>query len=796
MGCIRVKKIVEHLIEPLRTTVKDKDPYVRKTAAIAVAKLFDLDPDLCIEQGFVDLLEEMLSDSNPMVIANAVAALSEITTSTSEIKLTYNSKTVKSLCQALGECTEWGQIFILDSLADYTPKSEKEASMIAEKVVPRLQHANAAVVLSAIKVLLRMENFINDEAQCASIENKMSAPLITLLNSEQEIKYVALRNINLIVQKVDGVLKNRVDTFYCSYSDPIYVKLEKIEIMVQLTNVENVNDVLHEFREYAKEIDVEFARRAVRAIGRIAIKIEEAAPKCIKVLEDLINSKANYVVQEVVVVIKDIFRKYPNRYEMIISKLCENLNTLDEPEAKSAMIWIIGDYADRIENADELLELFVDTFHDEDSQVQLALLTACVKLYLKNQSEASEQLVKEVLVLSTEKSSNPDLRDRGYVYWRLLTEVNDTSIASRVVLSEKPTISDSSSTLATNLLEELLQNIGTLASIYHKPPQMFVPNYSKSGENDDDEEEEVIDDQDQEDDIVDMEHEGTDGLENKNAIDILGEFMGGSDTSSTNTPSEPTQGGGMLGLDEFLGGSTTSSQQGPSGSPQPISRTLIVDPSGKGQGLEVSGRLIADGGKIFYDCEIANRSNEVISDFAMKFNSNTFALMPGRINCNPLQPGQSQDVKIEVRQMFDRQQGDSITNDVAIAVRHNGVIKYGGDSRVNLLALFHPTININPNDFLEEWKSMSEKTSSAPQRYSSEGINSFFSDNGLHFVRDYKKSGALCLYFGGKIKYSGEVMSILVKIECPENGSNLDIAVRSPNSEISGLFANYIASLL
>lgn len=29
-------------------------------------------------------------------------------------------------------------------------------------------------------------------------------------------------------------------------------------------------------------------------------------------------------------VIKDVFRKYPNRYESIISTLCENLDTLDE----------------------------------------------------------------------------------------------------------------------------------------------------------------------------------------------------------------------------------------------------------------------------------------------------------------------------------------------------------------------------------------------------------------------------------------------------------------------------------
>lgn len=51
-------------------------------------------------------------------------------------------------------------------------------------------------------------------------------------------------------------------------------------------------------------------------------------------LLDLIQTKVNYVVQEAIVVIKDIFRKYPNKYESIISTLCENLDTLDEPEAR------------------------------------------------------------------------------------------------------------------------------------------------------------------------------------------------------------------------------------------------------------------------------------------------------------------------------------------------------------------------------------------------------------------------------------------------------------------------------
>ena len=50
--------------------------------------------------------------------------------------------------------SRWGQICILNSLAQYKPLDTKEALEITERVVPRLQHANPSVILAAIQVLL------------------------------------------------------------------------------------------------------------------------------------------------------------------------------------------------------------------------------------------------------------------------------------------------------------------------------------------------------------------------------------------------------------------------------------------------------------------------------------------------------------------------------------------------------------------------------------------------------------------------------------------------------------------
>lgn len=40
---------------------------------------------------------------------------------------------------------------------------------------------------------------------------------------------------------------------------------------------------------------------------------QQSAERCVSTLLDLIQTKVNYVVQEAIVVIKDIFRKYPNK---------------------------------------------------------------------------------------------------------------------------------------------------------------------------------------------------------------------------------------------------------------------------------------------------------------------------------------------------------------------------------------------------------------------------------------------------------------------------------------------------
>ncbi|KAL9018533.1 MAG: hypothetical protein Q9185_004134 [Variospora sp. 1 TL-2023] len=472
MGCIRVDKIVDYMEEPLRKTLKDESPYVRKTAAICVAKLFDINPALCLENGFLETLQELIGDPNPMVVANSVTALAEINEVAPETKaLQISPTTLKKLLMALNECTEWGRVTILTTLADYKASDVKESEHICERVSPQFQHVNPSVVLAAVKVVFLHMKYINPEA-ARSFLKKMAPPLVTLVSSPPEVQYVALRNIDLLLQKQPNILSKELRVFFCKYDDPSYIKFEKLEIMVRIANDKNVDQLLAELKEYALEVDMDIVKRAVKAIGQVAIKIESGSEKCVNTLLDLINTKVNYVVQEAIVVIKDIFRKYPG-YEGIIPTLCKCIDELDEPNARGSLIWIVGEYAEKISNAGDILAGFVDGFMEEFTQTQLQILTAVVKFFLKKPDQPqAQQLVQKIFQAATAENDNPDVRDRAYVYWRLLS--SNPQVAQNVVLSDKPPITTTIQSLPPALLDRLLNELSTLSSVYHKPPEAFI----------------------------------------------------------------------------------------------------------------------------------------------------------------------------------------------------------------------------------------------------------------------------------------------------------------------------------
>lgn len=137
-------------------------------------------------------------------------------------------------------------------------------------------------------------------------------------------------------------------------------------------------------------------------------------------------------------VAKQIFRKFPNKYEGLIKELTKKIDEYYEVDAKAAIIWIVGEYAEKIDGSEKIIENFSKQFLEDPDSVKLQLITATVKLYLKK-PEKSGELIQSVLKMATEEVENPDLRDRAYIYWRMLSTSPEKT--AEVVLGDKPNIS-------------------------------------------------------------------------------------------------------------------------------------------------------------------------------------------------------------------------------------------------------------------------------------------------------------------------------------------------------------------
>lgn len=788
MGCIRVDKITEYLCDPLQRCLKDDDPYVRKTAAICVAKLYDINAELVEDRGFLESLKDLISDNNPMVVANAVAALAEIQENSNRPIFEVTSHTLSKLLTALNECTEWGQVFILDALSKYKAADAREAENIVERVTPRLQHANCAVVLSAVKMILQQMELITSTDVVRNLCKKMAPPLVTLLSAEPEIQYVALRNINLIVQRRPTILAHEIKVFFCKYNDPIYVKMEKLEIMIKLASDRNIDQVLLEFKEYATEVDVDFVRKAVRAIGRCAIKLERAAERCISVLLELIKIKVNYVVQEAIIVIKDIFRRYPNTYESIIATLCESLDTLDEPEAKASMIWIIGEYAERIDNADELLESFLESFPEEPAQVQLQLLTATVKLFLKKPTEGPQQMIQVVLNNATVETDNPDLRDRAYIYWRLLS--TDPEAAKDVVLAEKPVINDDSNQLDASLLDELLANIATLSSVYHKPPDAFVTRVKTTAQ------------RSEEDDYPDGSEIGN-SESSAHAADSGASPPSSSDNVAYAASRQPAVApalaapmpdllGDLMGLDNSA---IVPADQpaAPAGPPLPV-----LVPALTGQGLQIGAQLIRRDGQIFYSMSFENNSQIPLDGFMIQFNKNTFGLAAaGPLQVPLLQPGTSASTIVPMVLFQNISPGPPSTL-LQVAVKNNQQPVWYFNDKISLLVLFSEDGRMERGSFLETWRSLPD-SNEVIKDFPGIAVNSLeatldqLAASNMFFIAKRKHANQDVLYLSAKIP---RAIPFLIELTTVIGIPGVKCAVKSPNPEMAPLFFEAIESFL
>lgn len=477
---LRVANLVEYLVGPLAAGLKDGSAYVRMVAAVGVLKLYHISASTCMDSDFPASLKSlMLNDPDAQVVANCLSSLQEIWNlevannseeAAREIEGLLSKPVVYYLLNRIKEFSEWAQCLILDLVSKYLPSDNNEIFDMMNLLEDRLQHANSAVVLATIKVFLHVTLSMTDVHQ--QVFERIKAPLLTLVSTgSPELSYAVLSHLHLLVMRAPMLFSSDYKHFYCQYSEPFYVKKLKLEMLTAIANEDNTFEIVTELCEYVGNVDIPIARESIRAVGKIALQQYDVNAIVDRLLQFLEMEK-DHVTAETLVLVKDLLRKYPQWSHDCIA-VVGNISSknVQEPRAKAALIWMLGEYSQDMDDAPYILESLIENWDEEHSpEVRLHLLTAAMKCFFKRPPETHKTLGSALFAGLAD--SHQDVHDRALFYYRLLQY--NVSTAERVVNPPKQAVSVFADTQSSEIKDRIFDEFNSLSVLYQKPSYMFI----------------------------------------------------------------------------------------------------------------------------------------------------------------------------------------------------------------------------------------------------------------------------------------------------------------------------------
>mmetsp|Transcript_35627 Transcript_35627/g.81662 ORF Transcript_35627/g.81662 Transcript_35627/m.81662 type:complete len:619 (-) Transcript_35627:65-1921(-) len=464
--------MVEYLAPAVQRGLEDVNGYVRKTAVIGAVKLFYISKSAVTDSDILTVLRRLLHDNDAHVIANTLHALEEILSEDGGLQLTRD--TVTLLLNRIERFSEWGQVAVLNSLAGYQVTDSGEMFDIMNILDGLLKQSSSAVALSVTKIFVDLTS-TQKELQ-REVMKRLQPTLLTLMaTATPELAYTVLVHILALCQRgpdTMDIFGPEFKQFFCRYNDPSYIKTAKIDILTMLADAASAEAIVGELSEYVTDVDAEISRKAIRAIGKIAMRIESTAEMIVGSLTSLLELDIDYVSTEAAIVMKDLVRKYPQQSEQASQAVERCMKIVTEPEGKCALLWILGQYGLLIEDAPYLLEPLIDGFMEELSgAVRLEMLTAAVKLFFARPPEM-QYMLGRLLNTAICETTHPDVRDRALLYYRLLE--HSTEEAQRVICAAKEVVDEFQEEVDAESKEKISDEFNTLSTVYRQPAAKFV----------------------------------------------------------------------------------------------------------------------------------------------------------------------------------------------------------------------------------------------------------------------------------------------------------------------------------
>ncbi len=442
---------------------------------MALLKVYHLNTKLISEKD-IDTLYDMIKDKDNLVVMNTLYVLNEILKKEGGIAI--SCKMIIHLLNIFREFNEWGQNMVLELVSRFTPKDEEQLYSVLNVLEDKLKHSNSAIVLACTRVFINFTK-VNDFIY-GQVLKRLRDPLVTLMTSGEisgnnEMSYVVLAHINLIILKGGRSLFAEIfKKFFVKFEEPLYIKKIKVEILVQLANEYNFHEILNEMEEYVNDVNSTFAKHTIKKIGSLALRVDSSLKGIVNLLQSLLHRNVDYIVAETLVVLQSVLRMYPDVVTEFVKFLEPSIIVVNnDQKGWSALIWIIGEFGDRIENASYILENLLDKFIEEIQSPQIIysfLLSGC-KLFFKHPGEM-QIILGRIFEMVLKNYQDVDLRDRTYYFYNLMEK--DITLAEQIICGQGTHVENFYSDLDDENLDQIFSQFNTLSVMYNKPEEKFI----------------------------------------------------------------------------------------------------------------------------------------------------------------------------------------------------------------------------------------------------------------------------------------------------------------------------------
>nr|GAT60931.1 predicted protein [Mycena chlorophos] len=516
---IKVPMIGSIVVLAIKRCAADMSPYVRKAAALAIPKCYELDSSHL--PALIEILSSLLRDRSPLSIGSVAAAFEAICPT----RLDMLHQQYRRLCRMLIDVDEWGQINVLNLLLRYVrtmlvrpteDEIDPDIKFFVASAEPLFQSRNPAVVLAVARAIYY--------AAPPSYHTRVVQPLLRLLHTSKEVERVVLAYVLAIARPRPALFAAHYMQFLLRSDDLRVVKQHKLKLLLLLANQDTYPSILREFIDSSDDPDDEVVAQAIHAVGKCAQANPDCTPQCLAALITMLKNRRDAVVSNAVMVLKHLVQSQlsvassssfsaitsaPQQSPLtIISDLARRIDDIRHDQARACVIWLVGQYSESNEPnaaglpgvaewAPDLLRKCAKSFAGEPPLVKLQILTLAAKLLVLCSTNERLSLVAGYVFTLAKYDLNYDVRDRARMVLSLLDGLGlpesviakDSNIESRggVVLRREQArvILFNGKVAVVDATEDEDPNVtlGSLASITQKPMQgdSHLPDWLERG---------------------------------------------------------------------------------------------------------------------------------------------------------------------------------------------------------------------------------------------------------------------------------------------------------------------------